>query len=420
AEQRHDDTQPAAADGVPDDVRVAVHGRFADDMATDFMAPMLRGVLLPGIERGTRLADFWRDRFGWSGVHNLGAARADRPLLVLNSTDTGRGVRLAIGFPALPRGLLGETMSALADVAPGWQVDLAQAVRLSANFPWGLQVAELDTGEPAAPPPPWVPPLARGYQARHAWELGDRSQIKVLDGGLIDNTGIDTVARVFERLRQIEAGHGRAPTDGQPWTPEQRQQVERLQAGAVTVLHELRRRKVLLIEIDAGRKFQTDGALSRWLPTLFSPLSSLEAAAHVNALLRKEAHMRTLADVLDGEVDQKDRIARFASVPFVCNRDDDVMTAWALGSQDKASVMVQFLTESRMQAEVLRSTFASLAGGTKREALSRKQDEIDAEAMVRQERYDVRQQQAPPPSAPPPAAKEVKQRVHPRGIEWKK
>ena len=41
---------------------------FVDDMATDFMAPLLRGVFLPWLERGNSVAGFWAERFGLDSV----------------------------------------------------------------------------------------------------------------------------------------------------------------------------------------------------------------------------------------------------------------------------------------------------------------------------------------------------------------
>ena len=99
-------------------------------MSTDFMAPILRGVLTPFATRGDCLYHFWDQRFGWSGDYqnNLrrhgarsntpdSAGREKRmpsrssalhppagPLVLFNTTDVETGRRVVVGFPSIPEG----------------------------------------------------------------------------------------------------------------------------------------------------------------------------------------------------------------------------------------------------------------------------------------------------------------------------
>jgi hypothetical protein len=159
-----------------------------DDMATDFMAPLARGVLTPGlspssswrnsswlnprfaptVERGTSLCRFWEQRFGWSGCDNLsgygpgvGYVKETRPapLVLFNATRAREGTRFVISFPPLPRGALrvrpteegrgavkpdrDTGTQTLSDFWPRYRLSLGESVRLSANFPWGLHTGRL-------------------------------------------------------------------------------------------------------------------------------------------------------------------------------------------------------------------------------------------------------------------------------------
>jgi hypothetical protein len=139
---------------------------FMDAMCTDFMAPLVRGILTPGIERGTALSRLWEPQFGWTRCDNVGgydgAFGPERPLILLNACSARAGTRFMVGFPPLPRGIgvhgpkenegdPSQTLATaklfhaqtLADFWPHYQVSLAEGVRMSANFPWGLHTARL-------------------------------------------------------------------------------------------------------------------------------------------------------------------------------------------------------------------------------------------------------------------------------------
>jgi hypothetical protein len=117
--------------------------RFVASMATDFMAPLLRGVLNLKQERGASVSSFWTERFAWSGISDAAARGKNRPLVVFNATAVQTGTRVGIGFPALPAGLLKPAIVP-ADIDPSLRIALSEAVRLSANFPNGIRVRGAD------------------------------------------------------------------------------------------------------------------------------------------------------------------------------------------------------------------------------------------------------------------------------------
>jgi hypothetical protein len=136
-----------------------VQSGLMDDLCTDFMAPVLRGVLTPGVSRGECLRHFWGKHFDWGSSddrtgYDFGGTRLTYdgkrfPLAIFNACDVRRGCRVAIGFPPLPKEFLrspetdGPTLygttrhspETLADIDPFRSIYLAQAVGLSANFP---------------------------------------------------------------------------------------------------------------------------------------------------------------------------------------------------------------------------------------------------------------------------------------------
>jgi hypothetical protein len=96
------------ADPRDSDLQWILGSGSADAMCTDFMAPLLRGVMTFGLERGESVSQFWQQRLAWINpddkrpYHNLGHDPL-RPLVVFNTTDARRGNRFLLGFPELPR-----------------------------------------------------------------------------------------------------------------------------------------------------------------------------------------------------------------------------------------------------------------------------------------------------------------------------
>ena len=180
-----------------------LNDQVVDSVSTDFMAPILRGTLTPGISRGEALRRFWDQLFAWKGISNVsgfphrGAAdKADEPvpLVFFNSCNTTWGSRYTIGFPVLPQPFFSHEhtdaardpaeaaehrtrfpVRALSDTLPLHEVSLSHAVRLSSNFPWGFRVRTL-------------------------------AATNLLDGGIVDNTGIDTIYELFRRLHEDQEG----------------------------------------------------------------------------------------------------------------------------------------------------------------------------------------------------------------------
>jgi hypothetical protein len=313
-----------------------VSSAFVDEMCTDFMAPLLRGMMMTSLERGQYVSRFWEKRFEWPS--NPSYSGNDGPLMLLNASEVRRGTRLVIGYPPIATGLLLESLSdhgkdrsaTLRPEAPRSlealpldatekilatsalhsayteRVSLADGVRLSANFPYGFSVARM-----------------RDFDEAHGLP-----EIHVLDGGIVDNTGIDSLRHVLRALANL------AEDDRPERAP--------LKAKARTILEKLRKRGVLLIEIDSGAKMGKPGWLASKVPAVSEPLQCLNNAAYVGPHFSKEMFLDAeFNDILGGT---EDNVA-FRRLTFICNHSDDVMTAWSLGPQDKASVLVQFLFE---------------------------------------------------------------------------
>lgn len=342
-----------------------------DAMCMDFMAPILRGSLTPLQDRGDSLARFWTERFGWHDSTNFngyGGALGEwtdehqRPLVIFNASQVGKGSRLAIGFPAMPHDLWrnvydlrnvnkpdkragGATTKlerpwTLGEVNPSLRLCLARAVRLSSNFPFGFRVVGLpsDAGEPMA--------------------------ARVLDGGVVDNTGLDTLYHLFDALEFYAKD-------------EYAERFPKYHDYSHQILDGMRRRGVLILEIDSGakpsRKVQ-DGPHAG----LAEPLQGMNNAAYTNAELTKRLYLDEIKRILTRNLDDLDsededwvsqslssfreRLPQHSSVlhvAFQCNhyatdqdsptssaaRKQDVMTAWTLGPADKAEVVARFLLE---------------------------------------------------------------------------
>ncbi len=346
--------QLRAGEGTPgtDGTRAwALRSKPFDEMCLDFMAPLLRGAMSPTLDRGDALARFWTQRFGWYDATNANgygkpaggwAYRPYHPLALFNTTDVANGSRLVVGFPPLPDDLwllASDERQAtrarprpLNELVPNFRVSLARAVRLSSNFPFGFRVSELG-------PPPGT----------------DRPPVHMLDGGVVDNTGLDTIYELFQALRW------HAASAGSPY-----------RADAREALEGLRRRGVVLLEIDAGAK-PSETTPGRFDPLAGprEPLQGMDNASYTNAEVVKQFYVRELRATLARNVDAlkevvpdvplslatfNEELAQKATavhLVFQCNhylpgqevQAPEVMTAWALGPRDKAQVVQRFLIE---------------------------------------------------------------------------
>jgi hypothetical protein len=347
---------------------------FVDDMCTDFMAPLLRGTLHPLEDRGESTMRFWQRRFGLSGTNldwhrgvndRLAAAARNRaaksdapkledwpPLLLCNVSEVERGNRTIIGFPPLPYDLL--TFDIDAPYHPReWialdaseeqtrqvsEVSLAEAVRLSAGFPWGFPVARVD-----------IPQRTVGGSTR--------PDVRFLDGGVADNTGIDSLHYVVDRLqawarlaekKEVSAAHRRRYTVAQE------------------VVDELIHRGIVILEIDSGAKPQAPGAIARYLSGLLEPVAALENAGYAHAASDTGSHIDEIESLLPfrrarqlrwrierlmspkwrgAGASRQGQLPNVERITVVCNHDENVMTAWALGPRDKARVFLRFAAGS--------------------------------------------------------------------------
>ncbi len=278
---------------------------FVDEMARSFMAPLLRGMFTPMRERGEATSAYWEETFGWRGMSN-GTRLADTdgnplPLLLLNTTDVDAGRRLTLGFPSLPPGLLtGTTADALSDVDPTCELTLAEGVRLSANFPWGFCSPYLAVAE-------------------------GRRAVCCTDGGVVDNTGVDSVVALLEGLRRHAMPAGAD-------TP--------LTARARAALTTIRQRGVLLVVVDCGARVEPRSGLGRALPELTEPLRALGNADTASGTDRADLAVDLIAHIL--ESDDGSPSGGVDAMQVVCHDvgGPRVITAWALSARDKAGIVL--------------------------------------------------------------------------------
>src|SRR5262249_1830720 len=104
-------------------------------------------------------------------------------------------------------------------------------------------------------------------------------------------------------------------------------------------------------------------------PIAFEPLGALENAAYANAALARLRHIDSLNQSLEGVLESGDRAEPRAEglkrapptqpLIYTCNHAEHVMTAWALGPQDKANILVQFWAEWMYNEDTLHGAFDS-------------------------------------------------------------
>lgn len=343
----------------------ALRSAAVDDACTDFMAPILRGALATNISRGESLWRFWTESFAWGTSNSWeGYSTSDEPrpsfkpektpLALFNTTDVSSGRRIAIGFPSLPVRFFepakppkGSSKAPTEPHAETWEdlsldrpISLAQAVGLSANFPFGFNVVAVH---------------AKQGKTRH-----------LVDGGVVDNTGIDSIRETFDGIRR-RAGDSS----------------NEFNQRYFKVWSELRTRGVVLVEIDSGAKPSEPGPATALLSVALEPVDALNNVSYATANETKAAHLKAIADSLKIPVDLKgsldsllksdapkdadaralaheiaDRgVLRLLHVPFVCNHpgEDNVMTAWSLSPNDKSMVIARFLFELSAGAATTRS-----------------------------------------------------------------
>jgi len=253
------------------------------------MAPILRGLLTPFASRGQGLYYFWEQQFGWQGKRlsdsmppNL---MARRPLALFNAADVDSGRRIVLGYPPVPEWLLPDEIAQseagqelniktreneyapLAATASHSsrlaEATLTRAVRLSASFPFGFRVAEFERDIP--------------YQRNESSEEL-KGPLHILDGGVIDNTGIDSLHAVFAALNR-RARHNPL-------------------GEAAAILQEIRRRGVVFVEIDSGAKPSQSNSQYSPFSWFSRPLSALNNAVYTNSIRSSDSLIRTLRSLL--------------------------------------------------------------------------------------------------------------------------
>ncbi|MFO0940481.1 MAG: patatin-like phospholipase family protein [Pirellulales bacterium] len=360
---------------------------ITDEMAADFMAPILRGSITPFANRGDCLYGFWDQLYGWSAkdqsyfstLHLPGRdlQKSLPPLAFLNTTDVVTGRRVILGFPNIEAGFLvgspefpitvresavrsgrtstydGVSISDYVCNTRSFEVSLTRAVRLSSNFPWGFDIERFSEKSEPALIVSELAPKARGQKARRYVEL--------MDGGVVDNTGIDSIASMLESVIQ------RADADPK--------------SQAARIYDKLRRRGVVLIEIDSGAKPSVNESDGRASGALVRPITALGNSSYTNSLrigdelvedmltrfhspsllainLAKKVKVTTefdfaaaLGSSLPENDVSRDPISSIFHYRFTCSNEQlddltsDVMTALALGPDDKAAVFSAFLAE---------------------------------------------------------------------------
>ncbi len=353
-------------------VNAAFSSRLADEMSMDFMAPVLRGFVSPSASRGDGLYHFWNHQFNWRNISQYSEqANADQPLLLLNASDADTGQRVVAGFPPLNAGFLpgaiGQSKLGLENTSSEFMpvalsdfstrpidLSLARAVRVSSNFPFGFNVIELsDSSQPALVP---------------ADDSAKFRKLRLMDGGVVDNTGIDSLHAVFKSL-DVHAKRN----------PEGREAV---------LLNRIRGRGVIIVEIDSGAKPKRHGQGSG-ASFLSLPINGLSNASYTNSLRNVARFQSELEDLLTFEHNDSlaaslfqadeiyttpvrtsltgqqlsaavatltpsiDPVANAADImhfKFTCSKIEQensaVMTAFALGPRDKAIVTNMFLIET--------------------------------------------------------------------------
>ncbi|QDV52205.1 hypothetical protein [Gimesia fumaroli] len=367
--------------------------QYVDKMNMNFMAPLLRGFLTPFVSRGEGLYYFWEYQFEWEDHRQLKKYSKKNPLLLVNTTDLDTGRRVIVGFPSIPQGFLldspthgltaddysGETLIpsdemkhapvCIADYAGDSKLDLSltRAVRLSANFPWGFDSSVISAES--------IPQLKMHKHAPPVRGIAERTKLRLLDGGVVDNTGVDSLYAVITALRDaaMKAPSGRESR----------------------VLENIRKRGVVILEIDSGAKPAGNNQTLDQFGFFTLPITGLNNAVYTNALQKRDElitkisailsyppHANILAGIKRNQVISSPQVTTkedpkkeelvlpvTALLPlldasynpldkeritvihhrFKCNRindtEADVITGFALGPDDKATVLALFLYE---------------------------------------------------------------------------
>lgn len=201
-----------------------------DAVTRDYLGPIFRGFLTPFANRGESLTAYWDRAYSWAKIDQSNIDPS-KPLLVMGVADIDVGRRVMVGFPRLPDDWFHRYRLVDTKDGPEWKlseddhqpyslstlqfggnsanVRMTRGVRMSSSFPFGFEPTRMTVDVPK----PNRDPI---------------DQVHFLDGGMVDNTGVDSVLAILSRIDSLETSKGKK------------------------LSQKLRRRGVFLIEIDAG------------------------------------------------------------------------------------------------------------------------------------------------------------------------
>lgn len=308
-----------------------------DAVTRDYLGPIFRGFLVPFSNRGESLTAYWDRMFPWQSIDQTGSD-PNKPLLVFGVADIDTGRRVMVGFPRLPvdwyerwrfvptkngeRWVLSDkdhepySLSALQRNGVHPNVRLTRAARMSSSFPFGFEPTRITVD---------IPEPHDG--------LDDR--VHFLDGGMVDNTGVDSVLAILSKIDDSQT------------------------AGGQQLASELRRRGIFLIEIDAGAG-SSEVAKSGPLSRVTQPFGGFNRGVFASA---KRARDRNVDELKDRFGDD------FTMEPIESYPESDevtaVMTTLALSRHDIQRLIESFEKPVRRQAirDALHARYAELSKG---------------------------------------------------------
>lgn len=301
-----------------------------DKMSDDFLQPVLDGALTQGTSRGENLERYWNRELGlddrlstiarrWR--EGLGERRPPLPLPIFNSATLDAHAvvltplnwkdqyqhddeREAFEGKSLYLGNQDPTwiyyrwgVYSLADLLPGFDPTLAQAVRASANFPFGFPLVQVETDRR----------LAFSPREADREENKRKERVRLTDGGVVSNSGMWTLFRFLKAHAEV-----------------------------------LKRRGLVLVMVDATRMPEYEGR-TRTVDLVRAIFDDTPVAGNLHLTM-----LTLLRELLDD---------RFAVIELGMppNRDSNFYTSWALDDRTRtklASDAKKGVSEMARQAQL--------------------------------------------------------------------
>ncbi|GAA4465844.1 hypothetical protein GCM10023156_54080 [Novipirellula rosea] len=306
-----------------------------DAVTRDYLGPIFRGFLTPFSNRGESLTAYWDRAFPWQSIDQT-SLDASKPLLAFGLADIDTGRRVIVGFPRLPKDWFSrwrleqtaegerwtlsdkdhEPYSLSTLQAGGTQpnVRLTRAVRMSSSFPFGFEPTRIAAEVPEP-------------------NNGSDDQIHFLDGGMVDNTGVDSVLAILSKIETTQI------------------------PSCQQLARELRRRGIFLIEIDAGAG-SGDVAESGLLSRVTQPFGGYNRGVYAAAKRARDRNVAELRTQYGGD---------FTTEPIESYPASDdvteVMTTLALPEHDVRRLIASFENPAKEKIirEALRKRYAELS-----------------------------------------------------------